>query len=243
MRFTRLAMALVLLLPAPAVAQDWDEFVSTEDGFSVLFPGKPTVTQTTFKSEYGADLPARVFTANRGQERYSMTVVDYRDVARLLDEHAKTTCKPGDERSCGLTNAGRGYWREDVGGALLYATWLFIKRDAKITHLAWAWQDLVEGHEIQLTNNADQSLTYAHIAMHKNRLYIAEGTVPAGYPPPALFQQSLGFVDPDGSGVRYQTVYSNMNSEYPKDFPGVAQRTKQGGGAPPPAAPPGGGAQ
>jgi hypothetical protein len=45
--------------------------------------------------------------------------------------------------------------------------------------------------------------------MHQNRLYIFEATVPAGAPPPALFQQSLGFLDKDGVRVRYDTIYAN----------------------------------
>jgi hypothetical protein len=61
---------------------------------------------------------------------------------------------------------------------------------------------------VQLTN-PDQSRTFAAIHMHENRLYILEGTVAKGFPQPALFQQSLGFLDKDGNGIRYQTVYSN----------------------------------
>jgi hypothetical protein len=45
--------------------------------------------------------------------------------------------------------------------------------------------------------------------MHENKLYILEGTVPKGYAEPGLFQQSMGYVDKDGNGIRYQTVYSN----------------------------------
>ena len=229
MRVTPLIFALVLFVSGPAFAQDWDLYVNKEDGFKVDFPAPPKMTETTFKSEYGADLPAHVYSATRGRERYSITVVDYSQAPRLLDEKAKTTCREGDERSCGLTLAGRGYWKEDVGGALLWATYGFLKRDAKVTHLAYAWQDLVAGHEIQMTNNADQSRTFAFIAMHKNKLYILEGTVPRGYPPPGLFQQSMGYVDKDGNGMRYQTVYSNMYAEFPDMFPGQPKLTGQGG--------------
>ena len=46
---------------------------------------------------------------------------------------------------------------------------------------------------------------------HQNEavFYILEGTVPAGYPEPGLFQQSMGWVDKDGNTIRYQTIYSN----------------------------------
>ena len=72
----------------------------------------------------------------------------------------------------------------------------------------WNWEDLVEGHELHLTN-ADGSRTFAFVAMHENKLHILDGTVPKGYPEPGLFQQSLGWVDEEGRGVRYQAIYSN----------------------------------
>jgi hypothetical protein len=46
--------------------------------------------------------------------------------------------------------------------------------------------------------------------MRENKLYVQEGTVPKGYPEPGLFQQSLGYVDKDGNGIRYQEIYSNQ---------------------------------
>src|SRR5678815_503397 len=76
----------------------------------------------------------------------------------------------------------------------------------------WNFIDLVEGHQLQLTNNADKSRTFVAIYMHDNRLYISEGTVPDGDPEPGLFQQSLGFVDSDGNGIRYRDYYDN---DYP----------------------------
>ena len=161
MRFIPVLFASFVCLSSSALAQEYSEYINREDGFRVTFPGQPTVSTTTFKSEYGADLPARVYSVVRGPDRYSITVVDYRDIQKIADERAKKTCPTsfGDERSCGLVNAGRGYWKEELGGALLHAMYNFIKRDAKVTHIAWAWQDLVEGIELQLTNNSDQSRT------------------------------------------------------------------------------------
>ena len=44
-----IAGAIVLALVAPAVAQEeWNEFASREDGFSVNFPGQPRVEETTW---------------------------------------------------------------------------------------------------------------------------------------------------------------------------------------------------
>ena len=87
----------------------------------------------------------------------------------------------------------------ELRGALDYAAWGFLQRDAKVTHYAYYNTDRVEGRRIQLTN-ADKSLTFAAIHMHENRLYILEGTAPAGSPPPALFQQSSASSTRRGSG-------------------------------------------
>ena len=94
-----------------------------------------------------------------------------------------------------------------------------------------------------LFRSPDGSRTFAFIAMHTDRLYILEGTVPKGYPPPALFQQSLGYVDKDGRGMRYSAIYSNMHAEHPEAFPAKPTLTGQGRGggaaAPQPGAAPG----
>jgi hypothetical protein len=201
---------LMLGLSSPAVAQEWQEYVNTQDGFKLNFPGQPTLTETTWKTQLNYILPAHVYSADRGREHYSITVVDYRGLEQQGIERSKT-CPPGNAQC--RENAGPvigpGYWKQDERGAIVYATFKLLQRDAKLTSLAWEWQDMVEGHLIQLTNNADQSRTFAYVAMHENKLYILEGTVPKGYPEPGLFQQSLGWVDKDGNGIRYQNIYSN----------------------------------
>jgi hypothetical protein len=206
-----IAAALVLGLWAPVLAQEWTEFVSREDGFTCNFPGQPTITQTTFRSQFGADLPARVYSATRGPGRYSMTVVDYRSIEAILTEKSKS-CPAGAETCKGNTAAtsstGAGYWKADVAGALIYATWQFMQRDAVVTHLLWNNVDFVEGHQLQLTNK-DKSRTLAAIYMHENKLYILEGTVPDGYPEPGIFQQSLGWIDENGKAFRYERLYHN----------------------------------
>ena len=172
-----------------------------------------------------------------------MTVVDYNGIQKQGLER-QANCPPGAEpcqgqRGGALSTIGPGYSVQDIRGALIYASFQFLKRDATITHYLYNWQDLVEGHEIHLTNNADQSRTMAYIAMHENKLYILEGTVPKGYPEPGLFYQSLGWVDKDGNGIRYQTIYSNAYHglrEYP-----VPPHGRGGGGAVAPA--PAGGAR
>ena len=209
MRFGIIAAALLCLASAPAAAQEWEEFVSREDGFSMNFPGQPTITSTTYKSQFGADLPARIYSGAMGPSKYSLTVVDYRPIEKILAEKAKS-CPPGSE-TCrgGLGSTGPGYSWADRAGALIYATWTFMQRDVKVTQYIWNNIDQVTGHMLQLTSNADKSRTFVGIFMHQDKLYISEGTVPAGYPEPGLFQQSLGWVDEKGNGIRYQSHYVN----------------------------------
>src|SRR6267142_5054779 len=202
------AAALALCGSGLAFAQEWVEFSSQKERITCLFPTQPKITETTWVSEYGAILPSRVYSAAQGQSRYSLTVVDYNPIERLLVEKSKA-CPAGTETCQGIGDWGLGYWKNDVRGAIVYATAKFLQRDVKVTHLMWNSQQMVQGQELQLTNNADQSRTWASIYMHENRLIILEATVPRGYPPPALFTQSLSWLDERGNSVRYSTIYVN----------------------------------
>jgi hypothetical protein len=206
-----LVVMIVLSTAAPAVAQEWAEFVSRDDRFTANFPGTPQITTTTYQSQFGADLPARVYSAAQGPSRFSLTVVDYNPVEKLLTEKSKS-CPAGAETCRGNANptssTGAGYWKVDLAGAMIYATWKYMQRDAKVTEFVWNNIDLVEGHLLHLTNR-DNSRTYAGIFMHENKLYISEATVPAGAPEPGLFQQSLAFIDENGKNIRYSTFYHN----------------------------------
>jgi hypothetical protein len=207
------AVALILTLTTPALAQEWDEFVFIEDGFKVNFPGRPQVENATWISQYHYTLPARVYRASRGSERYSATVVDYREVEKQGIERSRQ-CPAGAETCIGNQDGrqggilGPGYWKMDIRGAMAFATLKFLQRDAKVTDFNLEFQDVVEGYFLQLTNR-DESRTFAYITMHENRLYVLEATTPKGYPPPELFQSSIGFVDAKGNGIRYLDYYSN----------------------------------
>jgi hypothetical protein len=224
MRLILTSTVLLLSISAPLFGQEWIEFASREDRFTCNFPTQPKVTPTMYRSERGADLTARIYSASQGQSRYSVTVVDYNPIERILTERAKS-CPAGAEPCLGGAAGGEGHWRTDLRGALVYASWKFMQRDAKLTAYVWNFVDLVEGHQLQFTNNADKSRTFVGIYMHENKLYIIEGTVPAGYPEPGLFQQSLGWLDENGVGLRYQTYYSNA---YPA--PARVNRAGQGPG-------------
>ena len=204
MRLSALApAALILCVATPAAAQDWARFVSTEDGFSATFPGKPTVTTTTWDTEYRQKLPGRVYSAKDAMGRYSTTVIDYRGIEKLhLDAVAKCRAAKGDGDSC------QNDFRVDVAGAMDWAAWTFMRREGvRTTQYMWYVLELVAGKLLQMTN-PDQSRTFAVIHQHDGRLYIHQATVAARQPEPILFMQNLGFVDGKGINIRYKTFYT-----------------------------------
>jgi hypothetical protein len=231
MRLSSFVSAALVLssMSVPAFAQEYVEYASRQDGFTITFPVQPTITETTVTSQYGSVLPARIYTADSATGHYAVTVVDYNNIHAIATEKAKT-CPPGAETCLGtesdVSSTGRGYWKADLSGATLHAIWTFLQRDAKVTFLGWATMDLVEGTVLSLTNNKDKSHTSAGIYMHENKLYLLEGTVPAAYPPPDWFQQNVGWIDENGNPIRYLSVYHNG---YPK--PEVARRGARGQGA------------
>ena len=204
-------VTVLVSMAAPAFAQEWAEFVSRDDRFTANFPGTPQITQTTYKSQFGADLAARVYSAVQGSSRFSITVVDYTPIEKILTEKSKS-CPAGAETCKGnaspTSSTGAGYWKVDLAGAMIYATFRYMQRDAKVTEFVWNNIDLVEGHLLHLTNR-DNSRTYVGIFMHENKLYISEATVPPGAPEPGLFQQALAFIDENGKNIRYSTYYHN----------------------------------
>jgi len=216
MRLRQLTIAAgVLLISAQAFAQEWVEYTSLQDRFTVNLPAQPTIREFTYTSWLDAKLPARVYTVQRGTERYSVTFVDYTQAERVHTDMAKAlNCGPDQPQSeCtaaigGADSAaqGIGAWKYDVLGALDHASEAFLKRDAKVTYFAWATIDRIVGRQIHLTN-PDQSRTFVQIHIYADRLYIFEATVPPRAPEPGLFQQSPRFLDADGKPVRYPDNY------------------------------------
>jgi hypothetical protein len=201
------AAAITLALSAPSFAQEWIEYVSAQDLFTINFPEQPAIRATTYQTEYGIDLPGRVYSAALGSSRYSVTVIDYSDVRQM---HAKRL-----ENCDKYPNLCNNPYVGELRGAMDFAAYGFLKRAAKVLHYAYYNSDRIEGRRIQLAN-PDGTQTFAAIHMHQNRLYVIEGTVPENYPPPAHFQQSLGFVDREGFRVRYDSIYSNMYPPPPR---------------------------
>jgi len=194
MRVLHLYLGLVFFLFAGQVfAQDWVQYGNLTDRFSINFPSEPTITETTYLSEYRADIPSRIYATRQGESRYSLTVVDYTETERF---HQERSARVGD-RVRGDDLPG------DIMGSIAYAAWNIRKRGGEVTYDSWAHYDRIPGHQLQITN-ADQSRTYAAIFRNIRRLYIVETTVPPGYPVPGLFQQSLSMLDADGARIRFE---------------------------------------
>ena len=174
-----LSAAFILLVSGPSFAQEWIEYASQDDLFSVNFPGEPTVRDITYATEYRVTLPGRVHSAGNGANRYSVTVIDYTNVQAVHAQRLEG-CEGSSRSQANLCN---NPWVNELRGALDYAMSEFLQRDGEVTDYSYYNAERVVGRRLQLTN-ADQSRKFAAIHMHKNRLYIFEGTVPRRAPPP-----------------------------------------------------------
>jgi hypothetical protein len=185
MRLVRLILLTgALALAAPVLAQDWIDFVSREDHFSINFPGQPAVENITWITEEDQEVPARRYTAMRGGAKYSVTVADYRPVESVVTH--------------------RGSW--------VHAAHVIRQREGgKITFDNYAQIDRIEGHQIQITKD-DGSRYFAGIHYHDKRLFIAEAWVPQGAPPPAAFQVAMSILDDNGEEVRYNLDYDGSRT-------------------------------
>ena len=188
------AVALSLACAGPAIAQGWREFSSPADYFGINFPDAPRISEFVYDSEFGAVFPGKQFSARVGASQYSLSVVDFTNSQQIHASMDKT------EAASGPSN-----WLYDQRASVARAAREFRERGGEITYDAWSHLDRVEGHQLQLTN-PDGSRTFAGIYLNSNRqrLYIAEVTVPAAAPPPIQFQQSLHFLDDEGERIRYQ---------------------------------------
>ena len=190
----RVLILLLLSASLPVSVQaQWRQFVDQEEFFSVNFPGEPEIGVIDYHSEYGATLPAKVYSVTDGDSLHSVTVVDFTDAQSAYAELA--------DRSDEANNAS--LWLYDQRASVAYAARNFRLRGGEVTFDAWHHIDLVEGHQLQITNT-DNSRTYASIYLHDSRLYILEATVPEGSLPQGLFQASLSFLDETGTKIRYQ---------------------------------------
>ncbi len=209
-------LALVLMLPGFSYAQGWIKFVSEDDQFIVNFPREPDVAEVEYVTESGAIIPSSIYSVEDEDSRYAVTVVDYTvaedaHVARCrqmeveLDRVSPNQCR------------GTGHLR-DIDGSIAYEAWkIRSSNSGEITYDAFGRVDGIPGHQIQILH-PDESRSFIGLYMLERRLYVLEGTVPGHYPPPGLFQQSLGMLDELGRRVRYEGDeegnYSRIQARY-----------------------------
>ena len=168
-----ISAGFILFMSVPSFAQEWIEYMNREDRFQINFPGQPTVQNTSYPTESGEQVPARVYTAKEGPATYSLTVVNYKSAE---------------------TN--------DYRGATIFATWQFYKRGGEITYMAYAQTDRIQGIQLQITNK-DATRSYIGIHPHERFLFIMEASAPPDYPPPSDFPQTIAILDEQGRAVRY----------------------------------------
>src|SRR5213075_1750853 len=143
MRFISfIAATVVLAIGGSVLAQEYVEFKSEQDRFSIVFPAQPKITETTYTSEFKSVLPSRVYSVDQGQSHFKVTVVDYNNIRAIATEKAKS-CPPGAETCRGTatdaSSTGAGYWKPDIEGAVIHATWELMQRpNEKVVYLGWA---------------------------------------------------------------------------------------------------------
>ena len=108
MRAAVLSAAVLFSIAGSVFAQEYVEFKSEQDRFSIVFPAQPKITETTYTSEFKSVLPSRIYNVDQGQSHFKVTVVDYNNIRAIATEKAKA-CPPGAE-AC---------WRPRGGGHTL----------------------------------------------------------------------------------------------------------------------------
>jgi hypothetical protein len=204
-----LVLAIFVLPPAHSSAQSWRVYVNQRDQFSVNLPGEPEIENVTYESEFGAHFPARVYSVRNSSGLFAVTVVDFRDAQQIHIEKLANESEDEQQR-------GRNRWINDQRAAVTRAAREIRQRGGTVTYDAWAHIDHVEGHQLQISNS-DGTRTFAGIYFHAKAriLYVLDATVSQTAPPPGQFQQSLTFLDDDGSRIRYSFDPEGITTRLP----------------------------
>jgi hypothetical protein len=172
MRFAAGALAIVLLLvSAPGSAQGWAEYRNTEEGFLVNMPGEPRAETIRYTTESGASVPARLFFAAEGMNRYTMTVV-----------HLSSSAVDDDGTKAMAYEAAR------------------LRQRGRIRFENPTTLDGVYGHQLSMIE-PDGRRVLIQLYYYNHKLYIAEGNTAPDAFEAALFQTSVAMIHPDGRVV------------------------------------------
>jgi hypothetical protein len=171
MRVAAGVIAGVLMLAAPANAQEWAEYRNTEEGFLVNLPGEPKSEAIRYTTQSGASVPAKLFFAPEGMNRYMMTVVNL-----------STSAVDDDGTKAMANEAAR------------------LRQRGQIRFDAPSQLDGVHGHQLSITE-PDGRRALIQLYYYNHKLYIAEGNTAPGAFEAALFQTSVAMIHPDGRVV------------------------------------------
>ena len=180
-----------------AQAQELNQYLALDDRFSADFPAAPTIRESSYTTELGIILPARIHTAEDDFGKYSVTVVDWRDTEEQYEAFL-AGCQDCD-----------GAMSNDIRGAALHAAFGVVSRGGEVTYLGKLDTEEVDGVRVHLLSE-DGSRTYATTHWHEYRLYIIEATALPSAPPPNSFPVSIGFIDEEGRRVRYEERYAPL---------------------------------
>ena len=186
-----MSSALVLALSGTSFAQEWADFAAREDRFAVNFPGQPKIT-TPRGPRRSASSCRGVYSGTSGAGRYSVTVVDYNPMERILSEKSRF-CPPGAE-----TCAGSMTGVLDTGKLICEARSSMPRRSAATrrqdTNMMANTRILVAGQDC--SSPTRRSIPHLRVNLHaREQARDPGGDRPQGYPPPTIFQQSLGWLD------------------------------------------------
>ena len=172
MRFTAGLLAAVLVLAStPVSAQGWAEYRNTEEGFLVNLPGEPKVETITYRTQSGASVPARVFSATEAMNRYSMTVVNLSSSAA-----------------------------DDDGTKAMAHEASMLRKRGRIRFEEPSTLDGINGHQLSIVEPSERRVLI-QLYYYNHKLYIAEGNTAPGAFEAALFQTSVAMIHPDGRVV------------------------------------------
>jgi hypothetical protein len=170
-RIAGVLSALFVLASAPVSAQGWAEYRNTEEGFLVNMPGEPRSETIRYTTQSGASVPARLFFAAEGMNRYTMTVV------HLSSSHVD----------------------DDGTKAMAYEAALLRQR-GRVRFEEPSTLDGIFGHQLSIVE-PDGRRVLIQLYYYNHKLYIAEGNTTPDSFEAALFQTSVAMIHPDGRVV------------------------------------------
>ena len=104
-----------LLVPAAAVAQEWQPYTYPDPGFAIQFPGVPAVQRGTIKNATGVSLPMTRYAVRAAHITYTLSVVNYAstnaDALSTIAETERSLAESGKVTAASGARIGRNFGR------------------------------------------------------------------------------------------------------------------------------------